>query len=197
MKHRRPKQKVLNNLLENYMNTAHAVETTQCQAICAELFKIAKYAIELHDMLQELDEDQLEGWVQSKISKASAYMGDVKHHLEYETVVNNDGFDIRAELLGSLTDENVSDEVYADHTNDMSYDTPPVEETPLLPDYTTDPITDLDMGEEYDYELGAGEYDDMDEEYDGIYEARTQEYHMKQILPKMQEAYKSYTRSDK
>ena len=47
-----------------------------------ELFKIAKYAMMLHDSLQ--DEDQLEGWVQSKITKAADYMGTVAHYLEYE-----------------------------------------------------------------------------------------------------------------
>jgi hypothetical protein len=36
----------------------------------------------LHDSLQ--DEDQLEGWVQSKITKAADYMGTVAHYLEYE-----------------------------------------------------------------------------------------------------------------
>jgi hypothetical protein len=36
----------------------------------------------LHDSLD--DEDQLEGWVQSKITKAADYMGTVAHYLEYE-----------------------------------------------------------------------------------------------------------------
>ena len=36
----------------------------------------------LHDSLE--DEDQLEGWVQSKITKAADYMGTVAHYLEYE-----------------------------------------------------------------------------------------------------------------
>jgi hypothetical protein len=47
-----------------------------------ELFKIAKYATMLHDSLE--DEDQLEGWIQSKITKAADYMGTVAHYLEYE-----------------------------------------------------------------------------------------------------------------
>ena len=46
-----------------------------------ELYKIAKYAMMLHDFLQE---DQLEGWVQSKTTKAADYMGTVAHYLEYE-----------------------------------------------------------------------------------------------------------------
>jgi hypothetical protein len=47
-----------------------------------DLFKIAKYAMMLHDSLQ--DDDQLEGWVQSKITKAADYIGTVAHYLEYE-----------------------------------------------------------------------------------------------------------------
>ena len=48
----------------------------------SQLYRIAKYAMELHDALEENTE--LEAWVQSKITKAADYMGTVKHHLEYE-----------------------------------------------------------------------------------------------------------------
>ena len=48
----------------------------------SQLYKIAKYAMMLHDSLD--DEDQLEAWVQSKITIASEYLGKVKHYLEYE-----------------------------------------------------------------------------------------------------------------
>ena len=48
----------------------------------SQLYKMAKYAMMLHDALG--DEDQLEAWVQSKITIASEYLGKVKHYLEYE-----------------------------------------------------------------------------------------------------------------
>lgn len=48
----------------------------------SQLYKIAKYAIMLHDALE--DETQLESWVQSKITMAAEYIGKVKHYLEYE-----------------------------------------------------------------------------------------------------------------
>ena len=48
----------------------------------SQLYKMAKYAMMLHDALD--DEDQLEAWVQSKITIASEYLGKVKHYLEYE-----------------------------------------------------------------------------------------------------------------
>jgi hypothetical protein len=48
----------------------------------SQLFKIAKYAIMLHDALD--DNTQLESWVQSKITIASEYVSKVTHYLEYE-----------------------------------------------------------------------------------------------------------------
>ena len=48
----------------------------------SDLYKLAKYAVELSEMLQ--DDDQLEGWVQAKITKAADYLSAVKHYLEYE-----------------------------------------------------------------------------------------------------------------
>jgi hypothetical protein len=51
----------------------------------ADLYKIAKYSIKLHEMLKNVSEAQgLEGWVQAKITKASDYIGSVYHNLEYE-----------------------------------------------------------------------------------------------------------------
>ena len=48
----------------------------------AQLYKAAKYAKEVHEMLR--DDTQLEAWVQAKITKASDYLGSVKHYLEYQ-----------------------------------------------------------------------------------------------------------------
>jgi hypothetical protein len=47
-----------------------------------QLYHIAKNAMTLFDSLR--DEDQLQGWVQSKITKASDYMKSVRDYLEYE-----------------------------------------------------------------------------------------------------------------
>jgi hypothetical protein len=47
----------------------------------SELYKLAKYAIALHGMIQ--DTDNLEPWVASKITKASDYISTVKHYMEY------------------------------------------------------------------------------------------------------------------
>ena len=50
----------------------------------SQLYQAAKYSIELHKMIQ--DTDNLEPWVQSKISKAADYLSSVKHYMEYESV---------------------------------------------------------------------------------------------------------------
>ena len=48
----------------------------------ADLFKLANYSHKLYQKLQ--DDDQLEAWVQAKITKAADYVASVYHYLEYE-----------------------------------------------------------------------------------------------------------------
>ncbi len=48
----------------------------------AQLMKIENYAKKLNDMIHP--DDELEAWVQSKLSVVAAYMGDIKHYLDYE-----------------------------------------------------------------------------------------------------------------
>jgi len=48
----------------------------------SQLYKMAKYAIKLHAMIQ--DTDNLEPWIQAKITRASEDMSSVKHYLEYQ-----------------------------------------------------------------------------------------------------------------
>lgn len=58
----------------------------EVQMARAELYKLAKYAIKLHEMLKGVSEQQgLEGWVQAKITKAADYVSSVYHHMDYET----------------------------------------------------------------------------------------------------------------
>jgi hypothetical protein len=64
---------------------AQAEMDHEIQMARSELYKIAKYAIKLHEMLKGRSEEQgLEAWQQSKITKAADYMGSVYHNLEYE-----------------------------------------------------------------------------------------------------------------
>ena len=49
-----------------------------------QLYKIAQYAIKLHQLIG--DTDNLEPWIQAKITKSADYMGSIKHYMEYEQV---------------------------------------------------------------------------------------------------------------
>lgn len=48
----------------------------------ADLYKLAQYSAKLFKMVEEGDE--LQGWVQSKITKASDYISSVYHYMDYE-----------------------------------------------------------------------------------------------------------------
>ncbi len=66
----------------------------------SQLYHIARNAMMLHDSLK--DEDQLEGWVQSKITKAADYMKTVADYLEYEMGVEM----MDPEMVDDLVDPN-------------------------------------------------------------------------------------------
>lgn len=58
----------------------------EVQMARADLYKIAKHAIKLHDMLKNVSEAEgIEGWQQAKITKAADYISSVYHALDYET----------------------------------------------------------------------------------------------------------------
>lgn len=65
----------------------------------SELYRLAKQAIELHGMIQ--DTDNLEPWVQSKITKAADYINSVKNYMEYLSL--NDYPEIQ--VVNDLPDE--------------------------------------------------------------------------------------------
>jgi len=55
----------------------------------SQLQKIEMYAAKLNDMIHP--DDELESWVQSKLSRISTDIGDVKHYLDYELKKMADG----------------------------------------------------------------------------------------------------------
>ena len=58
----------------------------EVQMARSDLYKIAKYAIKLHEMMKNISEAEgIEGWQQAKITKAADYLGSVYHALDYET----------------------------------------------------------------------------------------------------------------
>ena len=74
------------DLKEGLADLAQRAESDhEVQMARAELYKLAKYSIKLHEMLKGVPEEAgLEGWVQSKITKAADYISSVYHHLDYE-----------------------------------------------------------------------------------------------------------------
>ena len=72
---------------EGLADLAYKAESDhEVQMARAELYKVAKYAIKLHEMMKGVSEaDGLEGWVQAKITKAADYISSVYHHMDYET----------------------------------------------------------------------------------------------------------------
>jgi hypothetical protein len=55
----------------------------------ADLFKLAQYSFKLFKMIQE--DQELEGWVQAKITKAADYIASVYHYMEYEMKISEYG----------------------------------------------------------------------------------------------------------
>jgi len=75
----------------------------EVQMARADLFKIAKYAIKLHDMMKNISEAEgIEGWKQSKITKAADYIGSVYHSLDYEMSPMADEAPAEAEQMGQM-----------------------------------------------------------------------------------------------
>jgi len=60
------------------------VDDHEAKMARADLYKLAEYSIKLFKMINENDE--LDGWVQAKITKASDYISSVYHYLEYEKI---------------------------------------------------------------------------------------------------------------
>lgn len=57
----------------------------EVQMARSDLYKVAKYAIKLHDMLKTVSEAEgIEGWQQAKITKAADYISSVYHALDYD-----------------------------------------------------------------------------------------------------------------
>jgi len=87
------KQDLKSSINEGLADLAQRAEHDhEVQMARADLYKIAKYAIKLHEMLKGISEDEgLEGWQQAKITKASDYISAVYHNLDYETKFNGAG----------------------------------------------------------------------------------------------------------
>ena len=64
---------------------AMAERDHEVQMARADLYKLAKYAIKLHDMLKSVSEAEgIEGWKQAKITTAADDISSVYHAMDYD-----------------------------------------------------------------------------------------------------------------
>jgi len=84
-----------NKIQEGLGDEAHRAEIDhEVQMARADLYKLAKYSIKLHDMLKNISETEgLEGWVQAKITKASDYISSVYHYMDYDHMTTDTGME--------------------------------------------------------------------------------------------------------
>jgi hypothetical protein len=64
-----------------------SVDDHEAEMARSQLYKLAKYSAKLFNEIKEGDE--LEGWVQAKLTKASDYVSAVYHHLEYQKMAES------------------------------------------------------------------------------------------------------------
>jgi len=108
------------DLTEDLATMAYKAEADhEVQMARADLYKIAKYAIQMHEMLKGVSEEQgLDGWVQSKITKAADYMGSVYHHMDYEQKFEEVSEDMNA-IIAKQGKKKHGDE-YMDKARDLA-----------------------------------------------------------------------------
>jgi len=63
------------------------VDDHEAKMAKADLYKLAQYSAKLFKMIE--DQDELDGWVQAKITKAADYISSVYHYLEYEEIAKS------------------------------------------------------------------------------------------------------------
>jgi len=67
----------------------HRPDDHEAKMARADLFKCAQYSFKLFKMIRE--DQELEGWVQAKITKAADYIASVYHYMEYEMKISEYG----------------------------------------------------------------------------------------------------------
>lgn len=71
------------------MNMMNRPDDHEAKMARADLFKLAQYSFKLFKMINE--DQELEGWVQAKITKAADYIASVYHYMEYEMKISEYG----------------------------------------------------------------------------------------------------------
>lgn len=81
--------KLENSQMHDNMNMMNRPDNHEAKMARADLFKCAQYSFKLFKMIQE--DQELEGWVQAKITKAADYIASVYHYMEYEMKISEYG----------------------------------------------------------------------------------------------------------
>jgi hypothetical protein len=95
------------NKLDNILNEGHLGQMAdrveldhEVQMARADLYKLAKYSIKLHEMLKNVSElNGIDGWQASKITKAADYIGSVYHSMDAETTDAEQEMDALADVI--------------------------------------------------------------------------------------------------
>ena len=95
------------NKLDNILNEGHLGQMAdrveldhEVQMARADLYKLAKYSIKLHEMLKNVSElNGIDGWQASKITKAADYIGSVYHSMDAETTDAEAEMDALADVI--------------------------------------------------------------------------------------------------
>jgi hypothetical protein len=75
--------------MHDNMNMMNRPDNHEAKMARADLFKCAQYSFKLFKMIRE--DQELEGWVQAKITKAADYIASVYHYMEYEMKISEYG----------------------------------------------------------------------------------------------------------
>lgn len=97
--------------IEDVETEDEETDTSEVNMAKAELYKLAEYAPKLLDLIENYDE--LEGWVQAKITKASDYVSDVYHYLKYENE-NKPVDDMDVEMDVKIQDDGIDNQALND-----------------------------------------------------------------------------------
>lgn len=77
-------RQITENIIDN---TIRMEQDHEVQMAREQLYRAASCAIELHDLLRNFSETQdLEAWVQAKITMAAEQLESVRNHLKYEVL---------------------------------------------------------------------------------------------------------------
>jgi len=98
--------------IEDVETEDEEADTSEVNMAKSELYKLAEYAPKLLDLIENYDE--LEGWIQAKITKASDYVSDVFHYLKYENENKpvDDGMDVEMDV--EVQDDGVDNQALND-----------------------------------------------------------------------------------